>query len=192
MKRVGAGELDGSEESESGLRGGAVDSGLGCGLRTENGGPRDRNWNSGRGAGGLEGIRASRAPTQEALDNSRGLHLLPQIQGGEKVELLLRDHGRASRFCGSPRAPLGLAHCRLALSPRPRRRLPSPEARPSPRLRSHRLPVPAARPAGHALHVLVPPPALGLGAGPRLTEAPPPRYPITGLPPRSPGPSITA
>lgn len=106
----------------------------GCGLRrgplarTENRDLSDKTRNSRREPGGLGRIRARLAHTQEALENSRGLHLLPQIQGREKVELLLRDNGRASRFCGSPRAPLGLAHCGLILSPRPRRKLPTQKA----------------------------------------------------------------
>lgn len=149
------------------------------GLRTEHGaqGPRRQELELREGSRRVRGMRASLAHTQEALENSRGLHLLPQIQGREKVEPLLRDNGRAGRFCGSPRAPLGLAHCRLILSPRPRRRLPGPEAgqagsrsglgptaSPSQRLAVLWGPAPQGTPSTCGSPQT--PPVLGLGSGP--------------------------
>ena len=90
---------------------------MGRGLRTENRASEVRNGVRRREPEGSEGIWAGLTRTQEALGHLRGRHLLPQIQNREKVELLLRDCGRASLFCGSPRAPLGpcapQAHCLL-------------------------------------------------------------------------------
>lgn len=55
--------------------------------------------------------------TQEALGHSRGRYLLPRIQSRE-VELLLRDTGRASRFCGSPRGSIEALRTAGPLFPR--------------------------------------------------------------------------
>lgn len=68
---------------------------------------RNENWSSERGDRGSKGLRTGVAHTQEVLGHARWRHLLSQIQGREKVELLLRGYGRSSRFCESPGAPLG-------------------------------------------------------------------------------------
>lgn len=88
-----------------GLWEGARQSDMGRGLRTENRASEVRNGVRRREPEESEGIWAGLTRTQEALGHLRGRHLLPQIQSREKVELLLRDCGRASQFCGSPWAP---------------------------------------------------------------------------------------
>lgn len=151
------------------------------GLRTENRASEVRNGVRSGESEESEGIWAGLARTQEVLGHVRGRHLLPQIQSREKVELLLRDCGRARRFCGSPRAPLGpcapQAHC----FPRTWLQVPLAQKqgsltgfgrtesttlsscstlrpRPPPReARSSRCPTPR--------QTVVPPPALGLDAG---------------------------
>lgn len=92
------------------------------------GSPEMRTGVSERAAGGSEGFRAGLARTQEVLGHARWRHLLPQIQRREKVELLLRDYGRASRFCGSPRAPLGPCARQVHSSPRTRPQVPQPRS----------------------------------------------------------------
>lgn len=172
-------------------------------------GLRGENWNSGREAGGSEGIRAGLVHTQEALGHSRGRHLLPQVQGREKVELFLRDNGRASRFCRSPRAPLGPCSQQAHSSPRtlPQVFQPRSGAPPQPLVPLH--------PHPKSLNILRPRPSRMLsrllptpreGPAPSLRswcgeefqvatladiEAEPLRwYPITGFSPPFPGSSI--
>lgn len=179
------------------------------GSETGEQGLRGEDWNSGREAGGSEGIRAGLAHTQEALGHSRGRHLLPQVQGREKVELLLRDNRRASRFCRRPRAPLGPCSQQAHSFPRTRPQVFEPRSghplslwstASASQVSQHSKP----RPSGMLSRLLPnpregPAPSLRSWCGREFQvathaniEAEPPRWcPITGFSPPFPGSSIT-
>lgn len=94
-KRAEAGHLGSGLGRRTGVPS-ARSEGMGLDSRTR---ARKENWGSERQ---VRENGAVLARTQEALGHPRGRHLLPQIQGREKVELLLQVCRRFTRFCGSP------------------------------------------------------------------------------------------